>query len=276
MSPASAVLYENGWKGCIRTMRSQNVHAHNAISWGNLHNAIQCGSPHGAIPPNPHHAISRGNPHNTTRKMVSAGWNPHDAIPWCNLTMQSRRYNPHNPIPWCNSTIRTYDPTMNPHGVIRTMRSHATNNTIRTMQRAIPRSPSHNAIPQCHFTKQILMMQSHTTICSMRFYGNPHGEIAQPDIEVSASTKNKEKSHFSKLRKVVRTTETRVCTTETGISTDSDQSLWTILIHKSFERRSPKHNVKPLMHPKPCNPHHIMEACQHNRQRIGALSNNVV
>lgn len=176
------------------------------------------------------HRIRTMRSHEAIRTIQPAKWYPQDgirmmrsrdAILQCNPDDTIRTIQSHDAIPQSAHTI----PRCNPHGVIRTMRSHATNNTIRTMQRAIPRSPSHNAIPQCHFTKQILMMQSHTTICSMRFHGNPHGEIAQPDIEVSASTKNKEKSHFSKLRKVVRTTETRVCTTETGISTDSDQSL---------------------------------------------------
>lgn len=55
---------------------------------------------------------------------------------------------------------------------------------------------------------------------------NLHGEICPTRLEASARFKNEQKSHFSKLKKAVRTTETRVftplrenpCTSEIRVS----------------------------------------------------------
>ena len=93
MSPAGAVLYENSWKGCIRSMRLHdryNTTMQSMLFYNAFRNA-QC-NPHDA---SSHHAIPQCNsPYDAICTMQSARCNPQDAI----RTMQSARCNPQDAI----------------------------------------------------------------------------------------------------------------------------------------------------------------------------------
>ena len=120
MSPVSAVLYENGWKGCIRATQFAQWNPHDAIP--TMQSAPRC-NPHDAIPTM---QSPRCNPHDAIPTMQSVQCNPHMQSARCNLHRDAiPRWNPHDGLGWnAQDGMRTMEcARWNAHDGIRTMES---------------------------------------------------------------------------------------------------------------------------------------------------------